>query len=431
MTDSRKRIAIIGGGISGLTAARRLDDEYDVTLYEAADYPGGHTRTLTVEHEGRDRRVDIGFIVFNDWTYPNFIALLDELGVASEPTSMGFSMSDERSGLEYRGGSWSGLFAQKRNALRPSFYRMLRDISRFFRDGKAALSQNDTAMTLGEFLERNRYGDLCVQQFVLPMAAAIWSTEPARVRDFPAAFFLRFFENHGLLNIADRPVWRVVKGGSASYVTQLLSQFKGALRLSDPVHSVTRGLDQVTIDARSSGRESFDYVVFGCHSDQALAMIDQPTADESQVLGSMAYQDNEVVLHTDTRLLPRARRAWAAWNYHRHEDQSDAATLTYNMNILQHLGTATPLCVTLNARDRIDPSSILHTTSMAHPLYTESSVAAQAKVNLLNGHQRSFYCGAYWGNGFHEDGVVSALRAVDALKEYDEAASTTAVAKAQ
>ena len=418
MNILRKRIAVVGAGISGLVAARALDAQHDVTVFEASDYAGGHTRTLTLQRDGRDVSVDIGFIVFNDWTYPNFIKLLDELGVESAPTSMGFSMRDELTGLEYRGGSWGGLFAQKRNLVRPAFYRMLRDISRFFRDGKQALARDELNVTLGQFLQRHRYGADCVEQFVLPMAAAIWSTDPARVREFPAAFFLRFFDNHGLLNLRDRPTWRVVKGGSARYVERLLASFRGRLSLDDAVQRVERDQDGVMLDARRSGQSRFDYVVFACHSDQALALLSDPADDERAILGTMAYQDNDVVLHTDTSLLPRARGAWAAWNYHRHRDRRDVATLTYNMNILQQLGTREPLCVTLNARERIDPAKILHTATMAHPLYTAQAVASQGRLNLLNGSRRTFFCGAYWGNGFHEDGVVSALRAADAVAEH-------------
>lgn len=406
---------MVGAGVSGLVAGHLLDEQHDVTIFEMAEYAGGHTRTLQVEHEGRDVLVDIGFIVFNDWTYPNFIALLDQLGVASVPTSMGFSMRDEPSGLEYMGGTFSGLFAQRRNLLRPRHWRMLLDIKRFFLDGKAALEAGNVTQTLGDFLHTHAYGDDCVQQFVLPMAAAIWSTEPGRVRDFPAAFFLRFFKNHGLLNIADRPVWRVVKGGSRSYVDALLKHFGGTLRLADPIERVTRSANGVTVQAKVSGQHEFDQVIFACHSDQALNLLGDPTPEETAALSSLPYQDNEVVLHTDISLLPRTTRAWAAWNYHRHRDQPDAATLTYNMNILQHLGTSVPLCVTLNARERIDPARVLHVATMAHPLYTEPGIAGQARLNLLNGQNRTAFCGAYCGNGFHEDGVVSAQRAVAAL----------------
>lgn len=407
---------MIGAGVSGLVAARLLDARHAVTVFDANDYAGGHTRTLDVLHEGRRTAVDIGFIVFNARTYPRFCALLDELGVTSRPSSMGFSVSDVRTGLEYMGGTLDGLFAQRRNLLRPAFYRMLRDIARFFADGKRALADGEASGSLGEFLERGRYGEDCVQRFVVPMAAAIWSTDPARVMAFPAHFFLRFFANHGLLDLRDRPQWRVVEGGSRTYVERLLADFGGTLRLSTPVLRVQRAPDGVTVTTARDGPQRFDAAVLACHSDQALAMLADPDADERRVLGAIDYVDNEVVLHTDTALLPSRRRAWAAWNYRLGTRQRGAATLTYNMNILQGLDNRSPLCVTLNDTARIDPRRILHVTTMAHPLYTPEAVAAQNAAAAINGGRRTFYCGAYWGNGFHEDGVASAHAAVAALE---------------
>ena len=425
MVAERDRVAIVGAGIAGLTAARALDADFDVTVFEAADYVGGHTRSLTVPFEGRDVVVDIGFIVFNDWTYPNFIRMLDELGVASQPTSMGFSLSDTHTGLEYRGGTWSGLFAQRRNALRPSYYRFLLDIKRFFADGKRALEHGDDSLlsqTLGEFIARHGYGKACVEQFILPMAGAIWSTEPSRVREFPAAFFLRFFANHGLLNLSDRPTWRTITGGSATYVARLRQTLSCTFRVNDAVTHIERDADGVRLHAAASGRHEFDYVVAACHSDQALAMLGDVTRAERAALQAIAYQDNEVILHSDTRLLPQRERAWAAWNYHRDHRRSDAATLTYNMNILQHLGTQVPLCVTLNSRDRIDPAKVLHVQTMAHPLYTAGAVAAQAALRKHGAKRRTAFAGAYLGNGFHEDGVVSGLDAAQAIRAAARAA---------
>lgn len=414
--SERPRVAVIGSGISGLTAARALDADCAVSVFEAGDYVGGHTRTLTMPFEGRDVSVDIGFIVFNDWTYPNFIEMLESLDVPSQATSMGFSFTDVNTGLEYRGGTWSGLFAQRRNALRPSYYRFLLDIKRFFDDGKTALQNGDLRETLGAFIDRHGYGDACVEQFILPMAGAIWSTDPARVRDFPAAFFLRFFANHGLLNLRDRPTWHTIIGGSRTYVDRLLDTLSCTVSLNDPVEHVTRDADGVQVRAARTGEHRFDYVVFACHSDQVAAILGDATEEERAALDAILYQDNEVVLHSDTSLLPRRRRAWAAWNYHRDAASRDVATLTYNMNILQHLGTTVPLCVTLNASDRIDPERILHVQSMAHPLYTSDAVAAQAALQRLAGERRTAFAGAYLGNGFHEDGVVSGLAAADGLR---------------
>lgn len=411
------RVAVVGSGISGLTAARALEPDFDVTVFEAGDYVGGHTRTLSVPFDGRDISVDIGFIVFNDWTYPNFIEMLDDLGVPSQATSMGFSLTDASTGLEYRGGTWSGLFAQRRNALRPSYWRFLLDIKRFFDDGKQALERGDLTQTLGQFIEANGYSEACVEQFILPMAGAIWSTEPGRVREFPAAFFLRFFANHGLLNLSDRPTWRTITGGSRTYVERLLESLSCTVSLNDPVQRVLRDARGVGIEATRSGRHSFDYVVLACHSDQAAAILADAVAAERDALSGIAYQDNEVVLHTDVSLLPKRRRAWAAWNYHRDVRRRDAATLTYNMNILQHLGTSTPLCVTLNATDQIDPASVLHVQTMAHPLYTAQAVEAQDALKDMSGQRRTAFAGAYLGNGFHEDGVVSGLAAAKRIRD--------------
>ncbi len=417
MQQTRRKIAVVGGGVAGLSAARRLDADHDVVVFEAADYAGGHTRTLDVEHEGRDYVVDIGFIVFNDWTYPNFIAMLDELGVESRPSEMSFSVRDDASGLEYQGGGVNGLFARRTNALRPSFWRMLLDVRRFFRSGKSDVDHLEPGVTLGDYLRDGGYGDGFVRRFIIPMGAAIWSTEPRRMLDFPAASFLRFFRNHGLLNYRDRPQWRTLVGGSRSYVQKLLARLDGELRLSTPVQGVKRLPDSVIVHAEGRAAEHFDYVVFACHSDQALALLDAPNDDERRVLGAIPYQDNEVVLHTDASLLPRRRRAWASWNYHLTAEEQPRATLTYNMNILQGLVSREPLCVTLNSTASIDPDRVLHVTTMAHPLYTSQGIRAQAEVAEINGAQRSFYCGAWCGYGFHEDGVVSGLRAAEALLE--------------
>ncbi len=415
MQQTRRKIAVVGAGVAGLSAARRLDADHDVVVFEADDYAGGHTRTLEVRHEDRDYIVDIGFIVFNDWTYPNFIAMLDDLGVPSRPSEMSFSVRDDASGLEYQGGGINGLFARRSNALRPTFWRMLLDIRRFFRSGKADVDDLDPHVTLGDYLRDGGYGDGFVRKFIVPMGAAIWSTEPRRMFDFPAASLLRFFLNHGLLNYRDRPQWRTLVGGSRSYVERLLARFHGELRLATPVQGVTRLPDSVIVHTEGHPAQHFDYVVFACHSDQALALLDAPQDDEQRVLGAIPYQDNEVVLHTDASLLPRRRRAWAAWNYHLTAAEQPRATLTYNMNVLQGLVSREPLCVTLNSTPEIDPERVLHVTSMAHPLYTAEGIRAQAEVAQINGAHRSFYCGAWCGYGFHEDGVVSGLRAAEAL----------------
>jgi predicted NAD/FAD-binding protein len=406
------KIAVIGSGIAGNVAAYRLHREHDITVYEAAGHAGGHTHTHAVEQSGRSYRVDTGFIVFNDRTYPNFIALLDELGVASQESSMSFSVRDETSGLEYNGTSLDTLFAQRRNLLRPSFLGMLRDILRFHREAPALLAQPGGELPLGELLARGRYGRAFVEHYIVPMGAAIWSTDPTAMFEFPARFFVRFLHNHGMLTVNDRPVWRTVQGGSARYVEKLTAPFRDRIRLRTPVEWVRRLPGSVIVKARGHEAERYDAAFVACHSDQALALLADPSTAEREVLGAIPYQANEAVLHTDARLLPRARRAWAAWNYHVLPGRTGPVALTYNMNILQRLDAPEPFLVTLNRSEEIDPARVIKRIAYHHPLYTPASVAAQARQRELNGACRTYYCGAWWRNGFHEDGVASALAAL-------------------
>jgi predicted NAD/FAD-binding protein len=410
------KIAVIGTGIAGNVAAWHLSREHDVTVYEAAGHIGGHTHTHAVEQAGRSYNVDTGFIVFNDQTYPNFIRLLDELGVASQPSPMGFSVRDERSGLEYCGTSLNSLFAQRRNLLRPAFWAMLRDILRFNREA-LLLAQPGNETRLGDYLNANRYSRAFIDHYIVPMGAAIWSTDPERMLDFPARFFVRFFQNHGLLTVDAHPPWRVIRGGSARYVEKLTARFRDRIRLHTPVEWVRRLPGQVLIKARAGDTERFDAVFFACHSDQALKLLADASAPEREVLGAIPYQTNEAVLHTDTRLMPRKKLAWAAWNYHVLPQQRDRVALTYNMNILQSLDAPKPFLVTLNHSAAIDPAKVIQRIEYDHPLFTPEGVAAQARQREINGPLNTYYCGAYWRNGFHEDGVVSAL---DALQHFDE-----------
>jgi predicted NAD/FAD-binding protein len=405
------KIAIVGTGIAGNVAARRLHREHDITVYEAAGHIGGHTHTHEVEQAGRRYAVDTGFIVFNDRTYPNFIALLDELGVPTQDSSMSFSVRDETSGLEYNGTTFNTLFAQRRNLLRPSFLGMVRDILRFNREAPLLLAAPGGELPLGELLARGRYGRAFVAHYIVPMGAAIWSTDPAAMLSFPARFFVRFLHNHGMLTINDRPVWRTIRGGSARYVEKLVAPFRHRVRLHTPVESIRRLPGGVIVKARGDEAVRYDAVFLACHSDQALALLADPTPAEREVLSAIPYQRNEAVLHTDTRLLPRRRLAWAAWNYHVLPGHRGPAALTYNMNILQRLDAAEPLLVTLNRGNAIDPERVIKRITYHHPLYTPASVAAQARQRELNGVRRTYYCGAWWQNGFHEDGVASALAA--------------------
>ncbi len=407
------KIAIVGSGIAGNVVARQLHREHEITVFEAAAHAGGHSHTHDVEQAGRHYAVDTGFIVFNDWTYPKFIELLGELGVASQESSMSFSVRDEASGLEYNGTSLNTLFAQRSNLLRPSFLGMIRDILRFNREAPALLDQPGGELPLGEVLARGRYGRAFVERYIVPMGAAIWSTDPASMQRFPARFFVRFLHNHGMLSVNARPAWRVIRGGSARYVEKLTAPYRDRIRLRTPVEWLRRLPGSVIVKARGSEAERYDAVFLACHSDQALALLADASAAERAVLGAIPFQANEAVLHTDTRLLPRKRLAWAAWNCHLLRDSGAPVALTYNMNILQGLDAREPLLVTLNRGDAIDPAKVIKRITYHHPRFTPEGVAAQARQAELNGTLNTYYCGAWWRHGFHEDGVVSARAALD------------------
>ncbi|MDZ5435972.1 FAD-dependent oxidoreductase [Pseudomonas fluorescens] len=412
------KIAIIGSGISGLTCAYLLNRQQDITVFEASDWIGGHSHTVDVEVEGERHAIDTGFIVFNDWTYPNFIRLLDQLGVASQPTEMSFSVQDPRSGIEYNGSNLNQVFAQRRNLLSPGFWGMLREILRFnsqaLRDLDEQRITDDT--TLGAYLRENRYGQRFIEHYIVPMGSAIWSMSLGEMQRFPFQFFVRFCKNHGLLSVTNRPQWRVVSGGSRSYVSALSAGFVERIRLNCPVYRVERDLGGVTLHC-ATGSKRFDNVVFACHSDQALRLLVAPSQAEREILGALHYAENDVVLHSDTRLLPKSRRAWASWNYRLGDSAQHLAAVTYNMNILQGLQSNTTFCVSLNQTAAIEPSKILDRFRYAHPQYSQAGLVAQARWQELQGAQNSYYCGAYWANGFHEDGVVSALRVAAAFGE--------------
>lgn len=418
------KIAIIGTGIAGNVVAYHLSREHEITLFEAAGHVGGHTHTHSVTQAGKTYNVDTGFIVFNDWTYPNFVRLLDELGVASQSSAMSFSVRDEKSGLEYNGTSLNSLFAQRRNLLRPRFWHMLRDILRFNREAPALLQQTGTDLSLGDYLAANDYSREFIDHYLVPMGAAIWSTDPDRMQRFPARFFVRFFHNHGMLSVDERPQWRVIRGGSARYVEKLTAPFRDRIRLNSPVEWIRRPPGQVLIKVRGADIGRFDAVFLACHSDQALKLLADASAPEREVLGAIRYQRNEAVLHTDTRLLPRTRLAWAAWNYHVLAERRAPVALTYNMNILQSLDAPTPFLVTLNHSEALDPDKIIQRIDYDHPLFTPQAVAAQARQREINGPLNTYFCGAYWRNGFHEDGVVSALHALEHFGEHTHAQRT-------
>lgn len=421
------RFAIIGSGIAGLTAAHLLHRRgHDITVYEANDYVGGHTATRDVHWQGHDYAIDTGFIVFNDWTYPNFIQLIESLGVAWHDSDMSFSLRCEKTGLEYNGTSLNTLFAQRRNALRPSFLRMIFDILRFNEEAKKWLAAQGQELTLGEFLDRHHYSSALVERYIVPMGRAIWSASASAMLNFPARFFIEFFARHGFLNVSDRPVWRVISGGSRQYVRPLTASFQQRIRLNTPIAGVQRNANHVVVRTARGETNQHDYVVFACHSDQALRMIEAPSAAEQELLGAFPYQANEVLLHTDQRMLPRRPLARAAWNYHLLARAQERVALTYDMNVLQGIDAPVRFLVTLNRNEDIDPATVLGRYSYDHPVYTPGAVAAQQRHHEINGQQRSFYCGAYWRYGFHEDGVVSAmnmLQGIDALLQREREAA--------
>ncbi len=419
------QIAVIGAGISGLVAAHRLSrsrgGKHRVTLFEANAYPGGHTNTLDVELAGRRHAVDTGFIVFNDRTYPNFIALLEELGIGSRPTEMGFSVRCDRTGLEYNGSSLNGFFARRSNLVCPSFWRMAADIARFNRhaprDVLAGGELANESTTVGEYLRRGGYGREFAEHYLLPMGAAIWSCPVGTFAEFPIRFIVDFYRHHGLLSLTDRPQWRVVEGGSRTYVAEILRRFPGRVRLSTPIVQVRRSESAVEITPRGGEPERFDHVVFACHADQALRMLADPSESERELLTAFPYEPNVALLHTDPTLLPRRRRAWASWNYLLSADPEARPVVTYCMNILQHIRSREVINVTLNGEHRVDPDRVLARIVYEHPVFTTARAAAQRRHGELLNVRHTSYCGAYWRNGFHEDGVVSALavcRALDA-----------------
>jgi len=408
------KIAIIGTGISGNVAAYHLNKDHDITVFEANDYLGGHTHTHNIELEGKSYSVDTGFIVFNYKTYPNFTGLLKELGVKEQLSAMSFGVKCEKTGLEYMGSTINSLFAQRRNIFRPSFWRMILDILRFNRQATDLLEDESDDISLGEYLKREKFSQTFIDYYLVPMAAAVWSADLNLMYQFPARYLIQFFHNHGLLSVTNRPDWYVIKGGSKTYVTALTASFKDKIKLSTPVTGVKRGKEAVIVTS-AQGEESYDAVFFACHSDQALRLLEQPTVSEQQVLGAIKYQENEVLLHTDASILPKRKTAWAAWNYHLLKDDQGQVPVTYNMNILQGLDADQTFCVTLNNSNAIDQTKVLKRLQYHHPIYTQESVAAQARQSEIN-TDRLYFCGAYWRYGFHEDGVVSALNAIEKFK---------------
>jgi predicted NAD/FAD-binding protein len=403
------KIAVIGAGISGMVAAYLLCQDHDVVVFEANDYVGGHTNTIDVEFNGANHKVDTGFIVFNKENYPNFVKLMERLGVPYQPSNMSFSVQCEQTGLEYCPSTLNSLFAQRSNLFRPSFYRMLLEVFRFRREAQEILRANDHETTLGAYLEERGYSQIFINHFIIPMGAAIWSTDPKKFMEFPAHSFVQFFNNHGFLNVKDQPQWQVIKGGSQSYVKPLTRPYRDKVRLNCPVESIQRHTDYVEVRPRHGEVERFDQVVIAAHSDQALALLADPSDAEKEILGSIAYQENLTILHTDSSLLPKRRGVWASWNYHIPRQELGRVALTYYMNMLQRLTAPIDFCVTLNRPDIIDRTKIIREFNYHHPVYTPQGPMAQKRRREINGVYHTYFCGAYWGYGFHEDGVNSAL----------------------
>ena len=413
------KIAVIGSGISGLTSAYYLADNHDIHVFESESRIGGHTATVDVDYQGEQRAIDTGFIVYNDWTYPNFINLMNELGVSSRKTEMSFSVKCDETGLEYGGNNLNTMFAQRMNFLSPKFYGMIADILRFNKEAIQDLESGSIVegITLEQYLRDNRYSDAFVHKYLVPMGCAIWSASTESMLDFPLLFFVRFFKNHGLLSVNDRPQWHVLNGGSRSYLEPITQKFANKIRLNSEILEVDRSESKVTLVFQNGSKEYFDQVIFACHSDQALGLIKHPCGSEKSALSKIPYQPNEVVLHADDKLLPKKRLAWSSWNYWLREKYQQQAVLTYQMNILQGFQSETNYCVTLNATESINPDKIIGEFNYSHPVFSLEGIEAARDIKSFNGGNRTWFTGAYLGNGFHEDGVLSAINVVKAIEK--------------
>ena len=425
------KIAIVGAGISGLSCAYYLSREHDVTVFESAPEVGGHTATKIVEVEGETHAIDTGFIVYNDWTYPNFIKLLNELKVAGRPSEMSFSVSCEQSGLEYAGSNLNTLFADRRNLLRPGYWKMLSDIMRFNREAVSDLEADrlPPELLLGDYLKSKNFGRAFIDKYLVPMGAAIWSSTTDAMEDFSALFFVRFFKNHGLLSVKNRPQWYTIVGGSKQYIEPLIKPYADSILTDTTIHKIDRSDGQVSISYSTSGggmqTTTVDALVIATHSDQAIELLHDISPLELELLSAIPYRSNEVVLHTDVTRLPQRSLAWSSWNYRLSDDTTNLsadplAKLTYNMNILQGLNTDTVFCVSLNQSEEIDQKKILGRYEYSHPVFTAPGVQAQSRWQEIAGTHNTWFCGAYWGSGFHEDGIVSALRVVDSVNQFSK-----------
>jgi predicted NAD/FAD-binding protein len=408
----QKRIAVIGSGISGLVSAYLLSKKYDVTVFEANDYIGGHTNTVDLEIDDHQYAIDTGFIVFNKETYPNFSKLIDKLGVAIQRSEMSFSFRSDAMAIEYNSRNLNTLFSDRSNLFKPAFYKMIKDITRFNRDAKSYIAQNMQEFTVEDFIQQNKYDALFAKAYLVPMAAAIWSAKPAEIYAAPARFIFNFFANQGLLNLSSRPQWYVVAGGSRNYIEPLIQHYRSQVFLNAKVDQIRHHNNQVILTVQNED-VTFDAVVIATHSDQALRMLAKPTPAEDALLSSIQYQKNEVILHSDNSVLPKKRLARASWNYL--DSANEKAGLTYYMNRLQNIESPIDFCVSVNQSEIIQPEKIFERFSHSYPCFTQAALRSQQQHADINGKNNIYYCGAYWGNGFHEDGVKSALDACEPL----------------
>jgi predicted NAD/FAD-binding protein len=402
------RIAVVGSGISGLVSAWLLSREHHVTLFEANNYFGGHTHTHEVEQQGRRYLIDSGFIVHNPRHYPLLTRMFRELNVASQPTTMSFSVHSEASGLEYNAATLDTLFCQRRNLTSPRFIGMVRDLMRFYREAPSLLNSSETGPTLGDYLTEHEYGAAFREEHLVPMASALWSSPRTQILGFPVRYLVQFMANHQMLQVSDRPQWRVVQGGSSNYVRALRAGWSVHERMNCAARAIRRQGSRIAVES-AAGIEHFDRVVLACHSDQALALLADPDEREQSILGAIPYQLNDTVLHTDASVLPVHRKAWAAWNVWLPRDPGEVCTVSYCMNLLQGIESPEPFVVTLNRTTAIDPAKVLSRMQYHHQVYSHASVAAQARKAEIQGRRRTWFAGAYWGWGFHEDGMRSAV----------------------
>ena len=410
------RIGIVGAGISGMTAAYYLSKKHDITLFEASDYIGGHANTAIIHESGCKLPIDTGFIVFNKPNYPTLCRLFDELGVEAINTDMSFSVHCEGSGLEYNGTSLNKMFVQRRNLFNRSFLKMIKDITRFNNQATTDLMNGiDDKITVEEYAKKNHYSNMFIEYYLVPLGASLWSSPADLFRQFPMLFVIEFLHNHCMLQVNDRPQWKTVKGGSRQYVSLLTRCFAEKIKLNQPVNHVSRRVDKVEVIARDNVKHEFDELVFCCHSDQALHLIQNADDREVEILEQFLYQQNEAVLHTDTNLLPTNPSAWASWNYRIPDKSKEHVSVTYNMNMLQSIKSDNTYCVSLNQTRSIDKHKILKRIIYHHPQFSPGRSAAQANHHELIRRNRISYCGAYWGFGFHEDGAASAIRVCNAF----------------